>query len=503
MTPSATAPRLIIAGFLHETNTFGPRKADYAAFEDGGGWPRLCDGADILTTMRGVNVGICGFIEEAEARGWSLCPIQWCAASPSAPVTRDAFERIAGRIVEGIRAAGPVDGVYLDLHGAMVAEHVDDGEGELLARVRAVIGTETPLVVSLDLHGNVTPKMVAMADALLGYRTYPHVDMAETGRRAARYVARRLSGAPDAKAFRQVPFLVPISWQATSVAPNKDLYARLPALEARGASTASLMMGFPAADFADCGPSILVYAPTRALADTLADELLAEVVAAESRFAGKIYAPEEGVRIAMARAETASRPIVIADTQDNPGAGGESDTTGMLRALVACGARDSALGLICDPAAAAQAHRAGVGATLRLALGGKSGIPGDRPFEADFVVETLSDGAFIATGPYYQGARMRLGASACLRIDGVRVVVTSSKAQLADQSMLRFVGIDPMRQDIIVVKSSVHFRADFEPIAEAILDCAAPGPMLADPAALPFKRLRKGLRLSPNGPAFG
>lgn len=502
MNVPSSHPTIVVAGFLHETNTFGPSRADYAAFMDGGGWPRLCEGEAIFRTMRGVNIGICGFIEEAEERRWNLIPIQWCAASPSAHVTREAFETIADRIVGGVRAAGPVDAVYLDLHGAMVAEHVDDGEGEILARVRAAIGPDVPLVASLDLHGNVTPLMVEMANILVGYRTYPHVDMAETGRRTARALARLLAEEPVAKAFRQVPFLVPIAWQATSVMPNSMLYAQLPQIEARGATTVSLMMGFPAADFRDCGPSIMAYAPTQALADSLADELLGAVVAAEGAFSGKIYAPEEGVRYAMQKATTATRPMVIADTQDNPGAGGDSDTTGMLRALVACNAQNAALGLICDADAAARAHSAGQGATIRLALGGKSGIPGDSPFEAEFLVEALSDGNFTAAGPYYKGASMHLGASACLRIGGVRVVVTSSKAQLADQSMLRFVGIEPTEEDIVVVKSSVHFRADFEPIAEEIIDCAAPGPMLVDPASLPFKNLRKGVRMSPKGPAF-
>ncbi len=175
------------------------------------------------------------------------------------------------------------------------------------------------------------------------------------------------------------------------------------------------------------------------------------------------------------RQQRASKPIVIADTQDNPGAGGDSDTTGMLRALVRNGATNAAIGVIVDPESAKAAHAAGPGAIVRLALGGKSGIPGDAPFEHNFVVETLSDGKFAAPGPYFGGSMMNLGPSACLRVGGVRVVVGSRKAQLADQAMFRFVGIEPSEQSILVNKSSVHFRADFEPIAEKIIICAAPG----------------------------
>ncbi|HEV7409929.1 MAG TPA: MlrC C-terminal domain-containing protein, partial [Bradyrhizobium sp.] len=177
-------------------------------------------------------------------------------------------------------------------------------------------------------------------------------------------------------------------------------------------------------------------------------------------------------------------------------------TTGMLRALVRNGATNAAIGVIVDPDAARAAHAAGPGAIVRLALGGKSGIPGDAPFEHNFVVETLSDGKFLAPGPYFGGSMMNLGPSACLRVGGVRVVVGSRKAQLADQAMFRFVGIEPSEQSILVNKSSVHFRADFEPIAEKIIICAAPGAMPADTSTLPWTRLRPGVRLKPNGIPF-
>jgi Uncharacterized conserved protein len=214
--------RIAVGGFLHETNTFAPTKAVYDAFVRGGGWPPMSHGARLLERMRDINVGMAGFVPAAEAEGWELVPTIWCAASPSAHVTEDAYERVAKTIVDGIKAAGSIDGVYLDLHGAMVAEHLDDGEGEILARVREAIGKDLPLVVSLDLHANVTPEMVEHADALIAYRTYPHVDMADTGRAAARHLALLLgTGQKFAKAFRQLPFLIPISWQCTNDQPTK------------------------------------------------------------------------------------------------------------------------------------------------------------------------------------------------------------------------------------------------------------------------------------------
>jgi microcystin degradation protein MlrC len=496
-------PRIAVGGFLHETNTFAPTKAGFADFVHGGGWPSMVQGGDVLTSIRNINVGLAGFISEAETRGWEMVPTIFAAASPCAHVTRDAYERIATVIVHGIKAAGALDAVYLDLHGAMVSEHFDDGEGEILARVRRLIGNDVPLVASLDLHANVTPAMVHHADALIAYRTYPHVDMADTGRAAARHLALLLaSGKRYAKAFRQLPFLIPISWQCTSDFPCNGIYQQLAAMERDAVPTLSFCPGFPAADFADCGASVFAYGDTDAHATAAVDRLASLIESHESDFDGRIYAPDEGVQLAMELAKTAKKPVIIADTQDNPGAGGDSDTTGMLRALVRNKAKRAAIGVICDPASASAAHQAGEGRSIALSLGGKSGIKGDAPYEATFRIEKLSDGKFVAPGPYFGGRDMAMGPSACLRIDNILIVVSSHRAQLADQSMFRYVGIEPTEQAILVNKSSVHFRADFEPIAEKLLICAAPGAMPADPAALPWRKLRPGIRLKPNGPAF-
>ena len=495
--------RIAFGGFLHETNTFAPSKAGMEAFLQGGGWPPLARGEAIFAAVKDVNVSAAGFVDSARGRDWELVPTLWCAASPSAHVTAEAFEALAGELVERIAAALPLDGVYLDLHGAMVTENHDDGEGELLRRVRVAVGPDVPLVVSLDLHGNVTPLMMAMADALVAYRTYPHVDMALTGRRSTDVLAQLIeTGARPAKAFRQVPYLIPIAWQATAMEPCRTIYAELAALEGEAVPTLSFLPGFPAADFPDCGATVLAYGATQADADHAADAVLARVMASEAAFKGRVFSPEDGVAEAMRLAGTATKPVVISDTQDNPGAGGDSDTMGMAHALVQGGAARAAIGVIVDPAAAAAAHAAGEGATISLSLGAKSGIPGDRPLTGTFLVETLSDGCFVAPGPFYGGSRMNLGPSACLRIGDVRIVVGSRKAQMADQAMYRQVGIEPTEQAILVNKSSVHFRADFEPIAETILVCAAPGPMPVDPAALPWRRLRPGLRTSPLGQPF-
>jgi microcystin degradation protein MlrC len=498
--------RIAIGGFQHETNTFAPTRATYQHFAQDGGWPGLRRGGDIMDTMVARNLPIAGFIEQMKGTRHELVPTAWAATEPSAHVTRDAYERIAEMITSGIRDARP-DAVYLDLHGAMVAEHVDDGEGELLARVRALVGPGIPIVASLDLHANVTQRMLACADVMVAYRTYPHVDMAETGARAAFVLAQRLEGmARPHCAVRRLPFLIPLTSQSTDLEPCQAIYQALARHESARVRSLSFTPGFPAADFPECGPVVFAYGATADAAEAAVSELARLVEQAESHFDAPVYAADDAVKRAIAIAEHATRPVVIADTQDNPGAGGESDTTGMLRALLANGAgrlrRGAALGLMVDADAAKAAHATGPGRDITLALGGRSGIQGDAPLQGRFQVETLSDGKVLCKGPFSRGATMELGPSACLSIDGVRVVLTSRKTQLADQEQFRFVGIEPTTQAILVNKSSVHFRADFTPIAQEILVAKAPGPMIADPSEFAWTRLAKGIRMRPNGRAF-
>ncbi|MCE8470024.1 M81 family metallopeptidase, partial [Rhodovulum sulfidophilum] len=253
--------RVALAGFLHETNTFAPSPADLAAFRQGGGYIPMSRGAEMAEAARGVNLGISGALAVAEELGWDAVPILWTGAIPSAHVTREAFEIISDEIIAGIAGAGTLDGVFLDLHGAMVAEHLDDGEADIARRVRDLVGPDVPVVAALDLHGNISAPFVDSLDACVGFRTYPHVDMAATGAAAARLLDRIVrTGTRPAKAFRQMSYLVPIPFQTTMMAPADALYAGLDAEDAAGAWSVSLFMGFPAADIPDCGPSAVAYA---------------------------------------------------------------------------------------------------------------------------------------------------------------------------------------------------------------------------------------------------
>jgi len=496
--------RIAIGGFQHETNTFAPSKADYAAFEAGGGWPGVQYGERIFGAVEGANIPAAGAIGALRARGHTLVGTAWAAASPSAHVTTDAFERIAGKLVENLKAAGRLDGVYLDLHGAMVVETFDDGEGELLRRVREALGARVPVVASLDLHANVTRAMVALADALVAYRTYPHVDMADTGARAALLLDRILErGERPAKAFHALDFLTGLPSQCSFIAPCKEIYQYLANLETQSDSVLSFTPGFPMADFAECGMAVFGHGfDQKRLQATLAG-LRDAVAASEKDFAMELHEVQPAVQRARAVGEPGS-PVVLADTQDNPGAGGNGDTTGILRALIEQNARDAVAGLLIDPASAQRAHEAGLNSTLAFSLGGKSGIAGDAPLAGEFTVERLGDGRFTCTGPMFKGFHMTLGPIALLRsraAGGVRVVLASRKCQAADQEMFRHVGVEPRACRILALKSSVHFRADFEPLAKEVLVVKSPGPALADPAQFRWTKLRKGVRLRPLGPS--
>ncbi|MEM1299376.1 MAG: M81 family metallopeptidase, partial [Pseudomonadota bacterium] len=299
-------PRIAIAGFQHETNTFAPGRTGFRDFEVADSWPGLLRGAEVIDETRELNLPIAGF---ARAAGeCDLVPILWCAAEPGGYVTDEAFDRIAGEILDGIARAGPLDGVYLDLHGAMVTESHEDGEGALLAAVRGQLGPDTPIAVSLDLHANVTDAMVALADVLTIYRTYPHLDMADAGARAVPLLLDLIRvGRRSAKAFRQVPFLIPLHAQPSCAEPCRALYTALGDLKP-GSEHAEITLGFTGADIHDVGPSVVAYAHEQAEADRIADELLDRMLAAEQEFDCKLLDPDEAVAEASATPGT----VVIA-----------------------------------------------------------------------------------------------------------------------------------------------------------------------------------------------
>jgi microcystin degradation protein MlrC len=452
----------------------------------------------MLDAVRGTSVPSAGALAVAESEGVQVTPLAWCFANPAGPVQDEAFERIAALICAQLSRAlmaAKLDGVYLDLHGAAVVDSFPDAEGELLRRVRAIVG-DLPVTISLDPHCNLTARMVTLADAVVPFRTYPHVDMKDAGAQAMRLLLQRIArGAPWARAFRQLEFWLPLGSQCTLLAPMNEVMAERASLAARfGVAELAFCFGFPYADFPDCGPAVAAFADTQAKADAAADALAAHVTAREADFGQELLPAAEAVAEAKRLAVGASRPVVIADTQDNPGGGGHGDTTGLLAELVRQQAKGAVLCLINDAESVVACVAAGEGGSVSLSLGGKSD---GTPFDCQARVLKLTDGRFTMTGPMGAGNPGNLGDCALIDIDGVRVMVVSHKVQALDQAILRHVGVEPSACPILVLKSSVHFRADFGPIAERIIVGIAPGPVLADPAVLNFRYVRPDVRRRP------
>ena len=479
--------RLFLAMMSHETNTFSNVPTDRAQFEA----RDLRYGGEIVETFRGTGTCLGGMIEAAERQGAILLPSVAAAASPAGPVTRDIYQHVKERILADLGAAGRLDGVLLDLHGAMVPEGLDDGEGDLIAAVRRAVGPAVPIAVTLDLHGNLTAAMVEGADLLHGYKTYPHVDMAERGVEATERLAEVIAGRlrPTA-AFRKPPILPPLGNQGTARGPMRRLYDLASEMEQDAkVVSVSIFAGFPYADIPDAGLGIYVVTDgDRALAERLAERLARVAWEHRHEFIHSALPVPDAVARALA---APGRPIVLADMADNTGGGAAGDGTEILRELLRVRARSAVVACLWDPAAVAACVRAGVGSRVTLDVGGKVDDRHGAPVTVTGVVRTLSDGRFVHKGPMMHGLPGRLGSTAVLDVDDVKVILISYRWQTLDPEMIRFTGIDPLGEKILVVKSTIHYRAAFEPIAKEIIEVDAPGLSSSNLARFEFKRVRR------------
>ena len=492
--------RIVTAGFMHETNCFVPGFTEYEDFAHPPDRAGILRGDEVLAEFAERGASTAGFLNGSDGNH-EIVPLLWTSTTPGGTVSRNAYERISGEILGLLAAALPVEGVYLDLHGAMVSEEHPDGEGELLRRVRAIVGDACPIVITLDYHAIVSPLMVQHADAILPYWTYPHVDQYETGQRAAEAMKRLLiDGRPMGRALRHLPFLLPLNFQCTLVEPSKGIVEAAAARKSKDMLSLAYLAGFPPSDLSACGPTVSAHAYSQEEADAAVEEITQFVALREAEFAEPLLGPSEAVQEAMRIAASASKPVVVADTQDNPGCGGTGDTVGMLEALVVNEATQSIFGVVADAAAAAAAHEAGVGAEIELEIGGQSDIVGVVPFRGRFTVEVLTDGSYQTTGPVAQGKRYNVGPSALLAIGGVKVAVSSRRVQAHDRTVFESFGVDLTTFSIIVLKSTCHYRAHFDPIAETTFAAIAPGGHGANPADFPYSRLRSGVRYYPLGP---
>ena len=494
--------RIAIGGFQHETNCFVPDKTDYAYFASHRDRPGLSRGQEIIDRLTGVSFGMSGFLEEM-ADDHDLAPLVWTSGGAGGYVTRDAYERICGELVGALSQAMPVDAIYLDLHGAMVSEGFEDGEGELLRRIRDAVGSDVPIVISLDYHVNLTQAIVENTDGMAIYLTYPHIDRHETGVRAAKILSTILErGRPTTRKFVKIPFLIPLNFQCTMVSPSAEIVAASVAGEGGDVLDLCYGAGFPPSDLAECGPGVVAHGYDEAAVNAAVAMLTKAIEDREAEFSEPLLTSDGAVAEAMEIAKSASRPVVIADTQDNPGCGGTGDTTGLLKSLVNAGAKGAVLGVLTDAEVAEAAHNAGEGATITVSLGGKAEIDDVTPFTGTFTVTKLSDGEFMCTGPCIRGRTLDMGLTALLTIDGVSIVVASKRIQAYDQDIFRHVGVEPSEWKILGLKSTCHFRADFEPIAEKVIIAIAPGGHIADSKQYPYRLLREGVRLEPMGLEF-
>jgi len=427
-------------------------------------------------------------------------------APPSRPVEDAAYEHIAGVICEAV-AKGGFDGIMLDLHGAMVTESFDDGEGELLRRIRA-IDPKTPIAVAYDMHANLYDAMIENATVVAGYRTYPHIDTYDTARRAGEILLKAMRGAVrPVMAWGNVPMLPHVMRQGSDDHPNRELQARVAAMAAPGpnggALAASLFTGFPHADIANAGLSAVVVTDgDRALAERLRDELLDRAWTEREAFVYRLE-PLEG-SLARAKAIGSAKggapqpgdgPIVLLDHYDNCASGGTMDTTAVLAAILREGLDNVAAVAIYDPEAVQQAIAAGIGAEVALAIGGKMAmpaIPGEsRPLTVTGTVKTISNGRFRNMGPMGRGVLTDMGPSVVLDTGKAEIALISRHVEPSDLNCFYALGIDPMQKRYLMLKSRIHWRAGLGSVAKAVVECAGMGVCTSDYSQLSFTKVRR------------
>lgn len=485
--------RIAVAGFEHETNTFASFNTTYDDFVR-----HWFYRGDSIRELRDTNTVTGGSVAAIDAdSNLEIVPLLVAGAIPGGTVTAEAVERIEGEILDGLRRTEP-DAVALALHGAMVTELSDDGESQTLGRIREVVGPDVPIVAVLDLHANVTREMVQVADVLLPYNTYPHTDTAERGAEAVTLCAQIAKGdIRPATGFVKLPIMPVTPKQFSGVEPTRSIMAKAFEIEGRdGLLNAGVCFAFAYADIPHIGMAVTVTTEgDQNQAGRLAEELADFIWDRREAFRPNLMTVEEAVHAAI---EEPAGPVVLADLGDNPGGGSACDGTALLWGLLDLGAPDAAFALIADPTVVAEAFAVGVGGELETMLGAKTDDLHGYPIPITARVHSLSDGHFVYEGPMNQGAEESLGRTAVLACQGrhgnvVEVIVCEHRVQPYDAAVFRSQGIEPTAKGILVVKSMVHFRSGFGPIASRIIEVDTPGLTSMDLTRFPFKRLNRPL----------
>jgi microcystin degradation protein MlrC len=487
--------RIAIGGFAHESSTFATVPTTLADFEK----VILCEGEDVINKYGKTATGIGGFVAAARDFNFEVVPTIAAWAMPAGPVTAEATTVITNRLLKHLRQAvisGKVDGVLLDLHGAMVSELDDDGESYILRAVREIVGDETPIIVELDLHGNITQEMVNLASIAVAYDEYPHVDTFERGYEAGKLMAQIVRGkAKPTPYIVNVPLLASVQRQYTYIEPMLTLKRRAREIEhERGVLNVSYLPGFCYSDIAATSFSIIVTTDNNpAQAEKYAKELATYVWERRADFMSSPMPVYDAVEQAMS---SPSAPVVLADLGDNPGGGTPCDGTVLLEALLKLGAKKAVISPICDPETVKIAQKAGEGTEISVKLGGKIDSFHGKPLEVTAKVLRFSDGKCVTKGKMMQGLEIELGDTVVLEVFGqnggsVQVVVSSLRYPTNDLELYRAFGIEPTEQQIVVCKSSVHYRADFMPIAAKVIEVDTPGLTSPHLECLEYKKIRR------------
>jgi len=494
--------RLLAAMFKHETNTFSPVPTPTERFF--GYRPGMLAGRAAIDAHRGTGSGLGGFIAVADEAGATIEVAVAAEAAPSGVVEDDAYEAIAAPILDAVRAGG-WDAILLDLHGAMVVRSHEDGEGELLRRIRA-IDPRTPIGVVLDMHANLYDDIVRHATVVTGYHTYPHVDVREAGMLAARIVLRAVRGeVRPVMAWANRPMLPHVMRQGTHAEPNRSLQAACIEHERSGRALAcSVFVGFPHADIREAGLSAVVCTDGDApAAASIRDALLDAAWAARERFvyraeplaASVARAKALGERAAADAAGTPGGPVVMLDHCDNVASGGTMDTTAVLAEVLRQGLQDAVFYAIHDPGSVRAAIAAGVGAEVTLDVGGKAAMPSigapAAPLRVTGTVRRITDGVYRLRGPMSAGALANNGPTVVLQVAGVELVLISLYQEPFDLECFASVGIDPTRRRFVVIKSRVHWRAGLGDLAREVVECSGVGVTTSDYGLLKFERVRR------------
>lgn len=484
--------KFVIGMMMHETNTFSPLVTDLAAFRR----TAAMAGPAAIAELEGTNSSAGGFIRIAREAGAEFSMPMAASANPSGPVVKETYETMVGAIVGEV--AKGCDAVLLALHGAMVAEHFDDGEGELLRRLR-VLAPGIPIAVALDFHAHITDVMVNNCTLMTGYRTYPHIDTADTALRAGRSLIRALDGEVEPRmVWGWRPMMTSTLEHTPSRPPMKPIMDAAIAAETSGAVlNASVFGGFPHADIPHLCLSAVIVCDGRTIeGERLRNQLLDAAWEEREKF---LYRGE-GLASQVARAKTlpaGDGPVVLVDHGDNTASGGTQDVMSVIAEAMAQGLEDVVAGPVCDPDSVVRMIAAGVGAEVTLSLGGKVDMPAiglkGEPLAVTGKVRTITDGEFIVTGPMGTGMRARLGRTAVLDTGKMLIVVSEQRSEPYDLGVFTHCGIDPRRKRYVLIKSRQHFRAGFEPIAGHIVMCDGAGCTSSDMSQFRFERRRKPL----------